>query len=39
VRLKKRDRDPIAVETELIQIAAMAIKALHSLDNFTGGEV
>lgn len=38
-RLKKRDRDPAKVEEELIQIAAMAVKALHSIHNFTGGAV
>lgn len=39
VRLKKRDRDPEALRKELVQLAAMAIKALQSMENFTGGTV
>lgn len=38
-RLKKKDRDPGKVKEELIQIAAMAVKALESLPRFVGGEV
>lgn len=38
-RLKKRDRSRDAIEVELIQIAAMAVKALQSVDNFVGGNV
>lgn len=38
-RLKKRDRNREDIESELIQIAAMAVKALNSLDNFVGGAV
>ena len=36
---KKRVRSKPALRSELIQVAAMAIKALKSLDNFTGGKV
>ena len=38
-RMKRRDRDPNEIRKELIQIAAMAVKSLESLDNFIGGEV
>lgn len=38
-RLKKRDRDRASIRKELIQLAAMAIKAVHSMDNFVGGDV
>lgn len=38
-RMKRRDRDPLRIREELIQVAAMAHKALASLDNFTGGKV
>ncbi len=38
-RLKRRDRDREKLRTELIQLAAMAIKAIHSMDNFVGGKV
>ena len=37
-RLKKRNRRPKALEKELVQIAAMAVKALQSIDNFHGGK-
>jgi hypothetical protein len=39
VRLKKRDRVREDLAAELIHIAAMAVKALHSIDNFVGGTV
>jgi hypothetical protein len=39
VKLKKCKRDKEALRKELIQVAAMAIKAIHSLDNFVGGEI
>lgn len=38
-RQKRRDRDPRALREEFIQLAAMAVKAIESLDNFIGGEV
>jgi hypothetical protein len=38
-RQKRRDRDPVQLRKELIQIAAMAVKAVESMDNFVGGEV
>lgn len=38
-RMKKRDRDPAAIRKELIQLAAMAVKAIESVDNFAGGSV
>lgn len=38
-RLKKRGREPGKVRQELIQLAAMAIKAIHSIDNFVGGDI
>ena len=38
-RQKRRDRDALELRKELIQIAAMAVKALHSMGNFTGGKV
>lgn len=38
-RLKKRDRDPEKIRKELIQVAAMAVKGLQSIDNFVGGKV
>lgn len=37
--MKRRDRDPEAIRMECVQIAAMAIKAIHSMDNFVGGNV
>lgn len=36
---KKKNRDPEVLRKELIQVAAMAIKAIQSLENFTGGKV
>lgn len=38
-KLKKRDRNAAEIREELIQVAAMAIKAIHSIDNFVGGVV
>ena len=38
-RQKKRDRDPVALRKELIQVAAMAVKAIESMENLTGGSV
>ena len=34
---KKKDRSHMEMYTELIQIAAMAIKSVDSLDNMVGG--
>jgi hypothetical protein len=39
VRQKKRDRDPAEIRKELIQLAAMAIKSIDSIENFVGGSV
>jgi hypothetical protein len=39
VREKRRDRDGDKLRRELVQLAAMAIKAIHSMENFTGGQV
>lgn len=39
MRMKRRDRNPSDIRKELIQIAAMAHKALQSMDNFIGGAV
>jgi hypothetical protein len=36
---KRKDRNPGALRKELIQVAAMAIKAIHSMPNLTGGSV
>jgi len=36
---KKRDRDAVHLRSELIQIAAMAIKAIQSMDSLVGGTV
>jgi glutamyl-tRNA reductase len=36
-RQKRRDRDSEALRKELIQIAAMAVKAVDSMDHFIGG--
>ena len=36
---KRRERDPAELRKELIQVAAMAVKALQSMDNFIGGSV
>ena len=38
-RMKRRDRDPAEIHKELIQLAAMAVKAMQSMDNFIGGKV
>lgn len=38
-RMKRRDRDPNEIRKEMVQIAAMAVKAIQSLDNFVGGKV
>ena len=38
-RQKRRDRDVRELRKELVQLGAMAIKALGSLDNFVGGDV
>lgn len=38
-RLKKRNRKPEDIRKELVQIAAMAVKAALSIDNFVGGDV
>lgn len=38
-RMKRRDRDPHEIRKELIQLGAMAIKALESMENFVGGKV
>lgn len=34
---KRYLRDPTNLRKELIQVAAMAVKAVHSMDNFIGG--
>jgi NTP pyrophosphatase (non-canonical NTP hydrolase) len=36
---KKKKRNALELRQELIQVAAMAIKAIHSLPNFVGGEL
>jgi hypothetical protein len=38
-RLKRKNRDSDKLREEFIQIAAMAIKAIHSMDNFVGGNI
>jgi len=38
-RMKRRERNPLELRKEFIQIAAMAVKALQSMPNFTGGSV
>ena len=38
-RQKRRERSPSDLCKEFIQIGAMAVKALESLDNFIGGSV
>ena len=38
-RQKRRDRDALELRKELIQIAAMAVKALGSIEHFIGGSV
>lgn len=37
--LKKRDRDPVHLRAELIQLAAMAVKGIENIDNFVGGTI
>jgi hypothetical protein len=39
VKLKKRERSRAKMREELIQIAAMAVKGIESIDSFYGGEV
>jgi NTP pyrophosphatase (non-canonical NTP hydrolase) len=36
---KKKRRNALELRQELIQVAAMAIKAANSIENFVGGEV
>ena len=38
-RRKRRDRDPTEIRKEMVQIAAMAVKTVKSLENFVGGAV
>lgn len=38
-RQKRRDRSAADLQKELIQIGAMAVKALESMENFVGGTV
>ena len=38
-RQKRRDRSREAIRKEMVQIAAMALKAIGSMDNFVGGNV
>lgn len=38
-RQKRRERSAVELRKEFIQIGAMAVKALQSLDNFIGGNV
>lgn len=38
-KLKRRDRSREDIRSECIQIAAMAIKAIHSIESFVGGDV
>ena len=38
-RQKRRERSAAELRKEFIQIAAMAVTAIHSMDNFVGGEV
>jgi hypothetical protein len=38
-RKKRKDRSATAIHDELIQIAAMAVKAIASMENFVGGSV
>ena len=39
VRQKRKNRSVLEIEKELIQLGAMALKALNSIENFTGGKV
>ncbi len=38
-RLKRKDRNASDLRKEFIQVAAMAVKAIESIDNFVGGKV
>jgi penicillin-binding protein-related factor A (putative recombinase) len=38
-RQKRRDRDAEAIHRECVQIAAMAVKTLDSMENLIGGDV
>lgn len=38
-RQKRKNRDALELRKEFIQLAAMAVKALASMDNFIGGKV
>lgn len=38
-RQKRRDRSALEIQKEFIQIGAMAVKALLSIENFIGGSV
>ena len=38
-RMKRRDRSAVELRKEFIQIGAMAVKAIESIDNFVGGKV
>jgi len=37
--MKKKNRDPEKLKAELVQLAAMAIKAINSMEAFVGGNV
>ena len=39
VRQRKHDRSAHEFKKELVQVAAMAIKAIYSMDNFVEGQV
>jgi hypothetical protein len=39
VRMKRKDRSAEHIRKELVQLAAMAVKGILSLDRFTGGTV
>lgn len=36
---KRKDRNPVALQKELIQVAAMAVKAIASMPNLVGGNI
>ncbi len=38
-RLKRKNRDKQQLREELIQVAAMAVKAIGSMENFVGGKI
>ncbi len=38
-RQKRRERSAVELRNEFVQIGAMAVKALESMDNFIGGTV